>query len=276
MIKQHHSKIIRSSLTGLTLWLIGCSGGLGGSGDSQLAAQGQQLFATHCAQCHGDDGSGGSGPDIRGSGNTTITAAVGGGGGHTTFENLTAQEISAIAAFLNDTGADDENGSPASCEQLLADEEDIKNQVGDSFDEGEDELFCQLTNILLQEVNGGCIDETELQQNTDMTLAEYEDYLQNQLQLGGCDSGTDGGETDGDGGGTSACDSLLEEEATLLNMIGETVEEEEVDEYCQVLSLDEQWLNQGCVTDAELQAATGYTIDEYQSLLDQDQANYGC
>ncbi len=66
-------------------------------------ADGGQVFAATCAGCHGQDGSGGFGPDIRGEDDLAgIESQVRGGGSRMpAFDGeLSDEEISAVAQFV--------------------------------------------------------------------------------------------------------------------------------------------------------------------------------
>lgn len=61
------------------------------------------LYSTNCSSCHGADGSGGVGPDLRAEDNTErITAQVTNGGGSMPAfgDKLSAEEISALADYV--------------------------------------------------------------------------------------------------------------------------------------------------------------------------------
>jgi mono/diheme cytochrome c family protein len=98
--------------------LAGCgddSGGSGGSGggkppqqvvDAGDAAKGKQVFADNCAACHGGDGGGGTGPQLRGQdqytdAETVVDQVRGGGGGMPAFgDRLSEQELADVSAFV--------------------------------------------------------------------------------------------------------------------------------------------------------------------------------
>lgn len=63
------------------------------------------LFAMHCAGCHGDDGSGGSGPDLREHAgdeeqDELIDVILNGDGAMPGFSNLADQEVADLVSFL--------------------------------------------------------------------------------------------------------------------------------------------------------------------------------
>jgi mono/diheme cytochrome c family protein len=71
----------------------------GADGDTDAAT----LFADNCSSCHGDDGSGGVGPDLRAEDNVEGIAEQirQGGGGMPAFEGqLTDEQIQAIADYV--------------------------------------------------------------------------------------------------------------------------------------------------------------------------------
>jgi cytochrome c551 len=102
--------------------LAGCGsddggGGSGGGGDkSQEApakvvaagdpAKGKEVFGDNCAVCHGADGGGGTGPQLKGQeAYTNPDVVVGqvreGGGGMPAFgDQLSAQELSDVSAYV--------------------------------------------------------------------------------------------------------------------------------------------------------------------------------
>ena len=71
-----------------------------------LGQQGQQLFGQNCAQCHGNQGQGGSGPALAGDGalgdtQHTVYQIVNGGGGMPPYGNqLSDQQIAAVASYI--------------------------------------------------------------------------------------------------------------------------------------------------------------------------------
>jgi mono/diheme cytochrome c family protein len=65
------------------------------------ADAGAARFATLCAECHGDAGTGNVGPDITGSTSAEIAAKLAEGGVHAGLPELTSQETDNLAAFLN-------------------------------------------------------------------------------------------------------------------------------------------------------------------------------
>jgi mono/diheme cytochrome c family protein len=74
-----------------------------GGGQAQASAQGEQIYSEMCAQCHGQQGEGGTGPALAGNQNLQDTQMVvnqirQGGGGMPSFANqLSDEEIAAVA-----------------------------------------------------------------------------------------------------------------------------------------------------------------------------------
>jgi len=62
---------------------------------------GAALFASNCAGCHGADGSGGVGPNLRGRSASFLSNAPSGVGAHSVINTFTDPELTAIAAFLS-------------------------------------------------------------------------------------------------------------------------------------------------------------------------------
>lgn len=79
----------------------GGGGEAGGGGD---AAAGEQIFADNCATCHGEDGSGGQGPNLQNAGldeAAVVEQVTNGGGGMPPFGGqLSEQEIQDVAAYV--------------------------------------------------------------------------------------------------------------------------------------------------------------------------------
>ncbi len=87
--------------------LVACSGGDdGGDGTGTVVGDpeaGEQVFLDNCAICHSDDGSGGTGNDIRGEDDEAEIAATveSGVGSMPAFaDTLTEQEIADVAAYV--------------------------------------------------------------------------------------------------------------------------------------------------------------------------------
>jgi len=86
---------------------------------------GAALYATNCAGCHATDGSGGIGPDVRGTTATAIQTAIdtnAGGMGSAALQALTQEEIQAIAdrplnfsISCGDSGKDRQRSFPCCC-----------------------------------------------------------------------------------------------------------------------------------------------------------------
>lgn len=89
----------------LALWTLGCGDPLDRvlqrEGDAEAGAI---VFAERCAQCHGTDGSGGTGPNLRDDDDTTEELAdkiLWGWGAMEGFEgDLSVREIADVVAFL--------------------------------------------------------------------------------------------------------------------------------------------------------------------------------
>ena len=83
---------------------------LGGEqqGGGPQPADGAAIFAENCAVCHGADGSGGAGPDLRGIGemhtiDQLVEVVTNGRGGMPAWrEELTADEIRAVAQYVSE------------------------------------------------------------------------------------------------------------------------------------------------------------------------------
>ncbi len=70
---------------------------------TQAAGDAATLFADNCAGCHGSDGGGGNGPDLRGEDNVgrVVAQIKAGGGGMPAFAGeLTGAQIQALAAYV--------------------------------------------------------------------------------------------------------------------------------------------------------------------------------
>ncbi len=88
--------------------VMGCTGSEGSRVDDVLALDGDatngaDVFGDTCAVCHGDDGSGGSGPDLTGQDSleTVISSVLNGNGSMPAFDgDLTDQEIADVAAYV--------------------------------------------------------------------------------------------------------------------------------------------------------------------------------
>lgn len=95
-------------ISALTLIGLAIACGDGGRVDDILAltgdaAAGATVYADNCASCHGDDGTGGSGPDISGESETEEIAQIvlDGEGDMPAFDgDLTDQEIADVVAFV--------------------------------------------------------------------------------------------------------------------------------------------------------------------------------
>ena len=93
-----------------------CDGGL--LGDPIMGAA---VFATNCASCHAEDGTGQFGPDIRGKGRMRLAEFAGGSTFHPggQFTELGAAEFAHIESFLSDSGSQARpDGIPDECQTL--------------------------------------------------------------------------------------------------------------------------------------------------------------
>ena len=70
------------------------------------ATTGRKVFEDNCAGCHGDDGGGGTGPELKGnsdaeSADRTVNQIREGGGGMPAFDDrLERQELADVAAYV--------------------------------------------------------------------------------------------------------------------------------------------------------------------------------
>jgi len=75
----------------------------GAPGGGTVASDGAAVFASNCAGCHGTDGSGGAGPDLRGedSVDKVINQVTSGSENMPAFEGqLSAAEIQSVAEYV--------------------------------------------------------------------------------------------------------------------------------------------------------------------------------
>ena len=68
--------------------------------EADLLATGKTLFSENCVECHGKDGSEGSGGDIRGSDLRTVKKMTKGGVEDMPEFEFTQEELEAIVAYL--------------------------------------------------------------------------------------------------------------------------------------------------------------------------------
>jgi cytochrome c oxidase cbb3-type subunit 3 len=93
---------MRWSVVAMVFGLVACGGDKGGDVVGDPVA-GEEVYATNCAVCHADDGSGGTGPSLIGEDEEAeiIDIVTNGEGDMQPYGDiLTEQEIADVAAFV--------------------------------------------------------------------------------------------------------------------------------------------------------------------------------